>query len=357
MRIGILTQALTTNYGGILQNYALQTVLKDMGNEVWTIDIGKSKWKTWYIHTFKTVVKILLGRKSKFLPTPTKKRRLERPLRRFVNANMRLTQPRTTLPMRRTLLKYQFDCLVVGSDQVWRPMYNYGYINDMFLDFAKDIKIKRIAYAASFGTDKWEYTKEEEKTCSVLANMFDGISVREKSAINLCHKHLGIEATHILDPTLLLKKDDYLSLCLSIEKREPFIFAYILDKNSKKVEDIKNFAKSKGLPYFIKSAGPVVANEDSIELWLSYFRDACYIITDSFHGTAFSIIFNKEFYVYGNDERGNSRFESMLGEFGLTERIIDKELTELSEIDWNSVNAKREARRAFSLQWLRSKLQ
>lgn len=357
MKIGILTQALTTNYGGILQNYALQITLMRLGHEVWTFDTCKTSWKDWCVATIKTTIKKCLGKKGRYQMTPVQKRKLEKPLRRFVKKNILLTSPRVKLPAAEWVDRYSLDGIIVGSDQVWRPLYNYGYIDDMFLAFAKNAKIKRVAYAASFGTDNWEYSKEEEVVCSALAKKFNGISVREKNGIDLCRKHLGVDATHVLDPTLLLTKEDYTSLCSGILKREPFVFAYILDHTSEKIEDIKHLAESKGLPYLIKSAGPIVADNDSIELWLSYFRDANYIITDSFHGTAFSIIFNKEFYVYGNVGRGNSRFESMLGEFELSERIISGEFAELPVIDWNSVNAKRETMRTFSLQWLESKLQ
>lgn len=357
MKIGIFTQALTTNYGGILQNYALQQVVKSMGHEVYTFDICKPSWKAWSISAIKCTIKKCLGKTAKFPTLPSTIKRRERPLRRFVKSHIHVTTPRVKLPTAEMVDRYSLDGIIVGSDQVWRPRYNHGYIDQLYLAFVQDRNIKRVAYAASFGTDEWEYTKEEEIACAALAKKFNGISVRENSGVALCCDHLGVEAVHVLDPTLLLDSTHYAGLCKHIAKREPFVFAYILDQSEKKVAEIKQFAASKGLPYFIMSAGPNVSEDDSIEKWLSYFRDAQYIVTDSFHGTAFSIIFNKEFFVYGNAERGNSRFESMLGEFGLTERIISSDLTKLSEIDWNGVNAKREAKRSLSLQWLKSKLQ
>ncbi len=193
--------------------------------------------------------------------------------------------------------KYGFDALIVGSDQVWRPMYNYN-IEDCFLSFVSHMNLKRVAYAASFGTDKWEFTQQQTEQCAVLAKRFDGISVREKSGVALCNKYLGVNATHVLDPTLLMKSQDYIKLCSHISKREPFIFAYVLDESEEKIKSIVNFAERRGLPYFIKGADNTVSDDDTIELWLSYFRDAAFVVTDSFHGTAFSIIFNKDFYVF-----------------------------------------------------------
>ena len=130
-----------------------------------------------------------------------------------------------------------------------------------------------------------------------MAKNFNGISIREKSGITLCNQYLGVNATHVLDPTLLMKSQDYIKLCSHISKREPFIFAYVLNESEEKIKSIVRFAERRGLPYIIKGADNTVSDDDTIELWLSYFRDAAFVVTDSFHGTAFSIIFNKDFYV------------------------------------------------------------
>ena len=354
MKIGIFTQALTTNYGGILQNYALQQVVKGMGHEVYTFDICKPSWKAWSISAIKCAIKKCLGRTAKFPTLPSNIKRREKPLRRFVKSHIQVTAPRVKLPTAELVDRYSLDGIIVGSDQVWRPLYNYGFIDQLYLAFVKDRDIKRIAYAASFGTDEWEYTKEEEIACAALAKKFNGISVRENSGVALCRDHLGVDAVHVLDPTLLLDSTHYAGLCKHIAKREPFVFAYILDQSEEKVESIKSFATSKGLPYFIMSAGPEVSEGDSIELWLSYFRDANYVITDSFHGTAFSIIFNRDFYVFGNKERGNSRFDSLLGCLELRDRIVNRQVTELPAVEWDKVNAKRGSLRESSLKWLSS---
>ena len=356
MKIGIFTQALTTNYGGILQNYALQQVVKGMGHEVYTFDICKPSWKAWSIPAIKCVIKKCLGKAAKFPTSTSTIKRRERPLRRFVKSHIHVTTPRVKLPTAEMVDRYSLDGIIVGSDQVWRPRYNHGYIDQLYLAFVQDRNIKRVAYAASFGTDEWEYTKEEEIACAALAKKFNGISVRENSGVALCCDHLGVEAVHVLDPTLLLDSTHYAGLCKHIAKREPFVFAYILDQSENKVAEIKQFAASKGLPYFIMSAGPNVSEDDSIEKWLSYFRDAQYIVTDSFHGTAFSIIFNKDFYVFGNKDRGNSRFSSLLGCLDLTNRIVDNQVTSLPAIEWEKVNAKKNSCREFSLQWLSSNL-
>ena len=110
----------------------------------------------------------------------------------------------------------KYDAIVVGSDQIWRKQYVCESfklpIESSFLDFAKHWDIKRISYAASFGTEEWEYNDEQTKNCRVLIQLFDNVSVREKSGVALCKDYLQHNAKVVLDPTLLLKKNDYLKL-------------------------------------------------------------------------------------------------------------------------------------------------
>ena len=351
MRIGIITQPLTTNYGGILQNYALQEVLRRMGHEPCTVDYGKMSWIAWLDCAWRVVAHKILGNNATFPSMPPQVKQKQAPLRQFVDNNINLTRPRTWYIQPSVIKKYHFQALIAGSDQVWRPRYN-AKLEKCFFDFASGWNVKRIAYAASFGTDEWEFTKDQTRVCSALAKKFSGISVRELSGVELCRKHLGVDAAHVLDPTLLLRKADYCKLCEQIPVREAFVFAYILDESSAKIDAIRTFAERKGLPYFIKSAGPNVQPDDTVELWLSYFRDAAFVITDSFHGTAFSINFNKDFYVYANAHRGNSRFESLLRIFGLEERMIESLPENEEAINWSEVNQKLEAERDNSMRWL-----
>lgn len=356
MKIGIITQPLASNYGGILQNYALQIVLKRMGHEVWTIDYYKYSWSNWFDSAWRTLAHKMLGHNVKFSETPPQKRVKEAFLRRFVLKYISITVPYTKYVERKTVKKYGFDAIVVGSDQVWRPVYN-KHIEKMFLSICQNMDIRRIAYAASFGTDKWELTPKQTKICAPLAQQFDAVSVREASGVALCRNHLKVDATHVLDPTLLLTAEDYTKLCTEIPTKEPFVFAYVLDPNEDIVNEIRSFAKRKNLPYLIQSAGRLIQEDASIEEWLSQFRDAAYVITDSFHGTVFCINFMKEFYVFGNQNRGNSRFDSLLGLLGLKSRIVDKNIIDKGEIDWGNVKQVVVNERNKSLDFIRKNLQ
>ena len=218
-----------------------------------------------------------------------------------------------------------FDVLMAGSDQVWRPKYNRSYgrtIENAFFDFAQQWKhVKRIAYAASFGTDDWEYTNEQTTRCSELAKLFSAISVREQSGIALCKERLGVTATHVLDPTMLLDRKNYEELiaqCPDTHSPSGNLLCYILDETEQTTNIINHIAKEKGLTPFLANSKVTDKNADisekiqpPVEQWLRNFKDAEFVVTDSFHACVFSIIFGKPFVVIGNKKRGISRYESL----------------------------------------------
>lgn len=359
MKIGIVTQPLSCNYGGILQNYALQQTLIKLGHKPYTFDLGAFTWKDWIVGSIKTVIKRLMGRKCDFPKTPSKKKSLEKPLRVFVQRQISLVSPRLHTLSIAKVKEYELKALVVGSDQVWRPMYNYN-IEDLFLKFAKDVEIKRIAYAASFGTGQWEYSDMQTENCKALAQKFDAISVREDSAVRLCEKYLNVDATHVLDPTLLLTNEEYDKLLVNISKpSQKILFAYLLDVNDLKIEYVKSCAELLGLEPVIKSAGAKLEPNDCVEKWLANFRDAQYVITDSFHGCAFSVIYNVDFSVIGNTSRGLDRMSSLLNLMGLKERFVEEATLEvklLPQIDWHIINTRLSSLRKYSTSFLKQNL-
>src|SRR5690606_22627300 len=149
-----------------------------------------------------------------------------------------------TKDLKRYFKKGKFDIAVVGSDQVWRPKYSpdiYNYFGD-FLGNKKQI----ISYAASFGVDNWEFTKKQTDICKKLVKKFKAVSVRESSAIDLCYQYLGTDAELVLDPALLLSKDDYQKVISSYKgiKKNSGVLTYILDRNEAKAE-IVSYVKHK----------------------------------------------------------------------------------------------------------------
>lgn len=371
MKIGILTQPLVVNYGGLLQNYALQQVLLRAGHEVETIDWSYPLFKPWRVKLFKTkyaVLKVLFPKKYpklRYQPTEEERKVIQRNTNHFISTYINHTEKvRSKEGFITKGKERKYDAYVVGSDQCWRPRYNV-FLSSMFLDFAKGEKTKRIAYAASFGTDQWEFTQEMTSICAPLAQRFDFVSVREDSGVKLCKEHLGINAVHVLDPTLLLTKEDYIHLIKAEKepKAKGTLFNYILDPDTVKSAFINRVAKERGIKSFqvLPKCQAETRTKDDIKnhiedcvfpgvtSWLRAFMDAEMTIVDSFHGMVFSIIFNKPFWVIGNVNRGMSRFTSLLKVFHLEDRLLDaNQLLEVDinrPIDWSSVNAILEQKR------------
>lgn len=355
MKIGILTQHFLLNYGGIIQNFALQQVLMKLGHEPLTFEHDTCYSRTrWFLRTVKYILRTRSFRKLPVYPI-YKGRIGNKNFIKFVLKNIKSVPVKDFTPL--LTAQYGIDAYVVGSDQVWRPAFNLGpRLGNMFLNFADD-KVKKLSYAASFGCKEWEYTKEQEKACSKLARRFDAISVREASAVDLCKNHFGVDASLVLDPTLLLNKEDYENVCNNIPKKEKHIFVYSLVVGESVMTVASKVSKAQGLPIVVKEAGGKVKKEDSIEDWFAEFRDADYVVTDSFHGMVFSIIFNKPFYIIMNTSGGNDRYISLLSQLGLIGRIVtdNASLTDMY-IDWNAVNQRLYNLRQSSLTFLKNNL-
>lgn len=362
MKIGILTQPLQANYGGLLQNYALQQTLVRAGHEVETIDWegGSGLRAMLYRMKVRVLHAFLPNRFSplKYKPNNNEQAIIQRNTNHFINTYINHTEAIHSYDgFVRQAAKGGYDAYVVGSDQCWRPCYN-AFLPSMFLDFVQDKQVKRIAYAASFGTDKWEFSPQQTAVCASLAQKFDLVTVREDSGVTLCKDYLGVDAVHVLDPTMLLSKEDYIQI---IEKeQEPksdgTLFNYILDPDAKKSTFIDKVAQENGLKVFqvlpkcqaeTRTRKDVKSRIDDcvfpgVSTWLRAFMDAEMTVVDSFHGMVFSIIVNKPFWVIGNAHRGMSRFTSLLKVFHLENRLLDAsglDDVDLSQsIDWESVN-------------------
>lgn len=336
-KIGILTLPFNSNYGGILQAYALIHYLKGCGYDTYHIyrDFPEKNKLT---QIAKDLIKFMIGR--------TKKKQIKG---RYTSSFFKkYVAPRThrirTLSDLKRLKDYQFSTVVVGSDQVWRKACIYGDLKmNYFLDFV-DPNTNRVAYAASFGIDEWQYGDDETKEIRREMEKFQAISVREKSGVDLCEKYWGLRAEHVIDPVMLLSVDDYSKM---IEKDDlpdnsNDCFVYTLDVSTEKDEIVSNVSQKLGFStYSIDSNRKV---KPRVTEWLKGFHDAKFVVTDSFHGCVFSILFNKPFLVIANKERGIARFSSVLNDFGLLDRMIyskeeNYEKIVSEQIDWEAVNS------------------
>lgn len=373
MKIGILTLPLHTNYGGILQAYALQTVLERMGHEVVVFDTPNKcplpPFKDIPKCFLKRIVKKLLGRNQKIFYEYYQNNKVipvvSQNTQRFINSYIHRKEIRNF----KELDGDSYDAIVVGSDQVWRPLYfvpgwRWQEIENAFLSFASKCKIKRLSYAASFGTDNWEYTDQQTRRCKALLQVFDAISVRETNGVTLCKKYFDIDSVHVLDPTMLLNEVDYSIFFqkANTSKSNGTLLNYILDENEKKRALIMHVANQKCLrafsvtnPHENDETKPLNERiKPSVEKWLRGFYDAEFVITDSFHACVFSILFKKQFVVVGNKERGLSRIESLLQCFGIENRIVEDsvQVMRLPLIDYDKVYVKLEKYRKKSLEFL-----
>lgn len=353
MRIGILTVPFNNNYGGYLQSFALILTLKKLGHSPTIImrrhlkhDISfYEKAKFFLRGIVKTIITLQIH--PCFYSVENTFIHKGKEMHRFVN---KYIQPQskyiyTTSELKR-YCKNRFDAYIVGSDQVWRAKYVPGIIGNMFLDFTEGWDVKRIAYAASFGTNEPEYSENEKKECGKLLEKFDAVSFRERSGLKVID-YFGWFIHNpqvVLDPTLLLSKEDYNKyLPMKNEQVEGKIFCYVLDKNidSRQLINSVQSELNKSLCEISN-----IQNGDcilpSIEFWLTAIRDADFIVTDSFHGTVFSVIFEKAFAVIPNFSRGVERFQSLLEPLGLEEHIINDNtnIERLFNTNWISVREK-----------------
>lgn len=382
MKIGIITLPLHTNYGGNLQCYALQTILKQMGHIAINVNIQYPKahlslkerpklyWKR-----LKNKLKgdkiggiIFYEEKEAYF-----KYAYSKYANRFIKHHITLTDKiYVEEDDFKELSLMDFDLFIAGSDQIWRIPYTYPSIKPYFLHFLENSNIKRFAYAASFGTDEHEFTNKQCSICNTLIQQFEAISVREESAIKLIkdiYQWKCMNPTLVLDPTLLLDRSHYLKLITNTHTKPNTgkLFYYILDPTNQKTNFIDQISQAISMkPFTVYSSGYNITDKrppkamPPIEQWLQAFNDAEYIITDSYHGCIFAIIFNKPFIAYGNIERGLARFTSLLKLFNLENRLITTNDIPQSvyqdKIDWDFVNTNLTRWREYSLDFLKQNL-
>ncbi|WP_186286129.1 polysaccharide pyruvyl transferase family protein [Mediterraneibacter gnavus] len=353
--VGTLTFHQSDNYGAVLQAYALQKCIDEMGFNTKVINYyseGIAYWNRQVsikdglsLHNIKNYIWQRINR--------NKKKNFE-----LFRSKLRLTSLYTKENIKNVL--NETDKIIVGSDQVWNcdcTHEDYTYM----LDFLPD-DFPSYSYAASFGyRDIAE--KYKKKTISLLKR-FNGITVREQKASAIIEEYLDISVPVVVDPVLLLEKEIWGQLIKPIEKR--YIFVYQAEKQPELIELAKNIAKKRKCPIYIVSTvwrGTVGRNVKNVsdcspEMFLSYLKNAEVVITNSFHGTAFSILFNKEFWVQPLSRNNtNSRIDSILALMGLEQRkTLETDVNDTVGIEYDVVNTRLDIFRENSLSILKSML-
>jgi len=380
MKIALLNLVIDNNYGGNLQRYALCRILQKEGHEV---EFVKRFAVQYYPRFPKNIIKYVFRFARKLFVDRNNVVFQER-LREwdnmlqisqtlsFINKNVpcynKEFYPKDSL---KELNNAGFDAIVVGSDQVFRAPYNRCQEN-FFLGFVTNPLIRKIAYGASFGNAGDEYTTDLIKKCGQDIKQFHGVSLREKSGIDV-FKTFGWETKKnprlVLDPTLLLEACEYESLIENNDDNNG-VFCYILDMTEEKQSFIDEIAQKLRKPYKIIDGlfpnlqrgtfkHPILL--PTIGQWLSYIKNADFVITDSYHGTIFSILFNKPFCSIVNSNRGRERFSYLEEEFGLSglfiyELPVKFDIESPFRIDWKNVNDKISVIKSESISFLKESL-
>lgn len=349
MKIGIVTfWTSNNNYGQILQNYALQTFLMQKGFNVELIRFNHKKTSI-IKRIYNKIFKLINYRNLKITDN------IDRKFQEFRKNNIKSSK--LVYNGYNTILHNPpiYDIYIAGSDQIWSMPINKKENYYYFLSFVPRDKIK-ISYAASFGMDNYPIQRRE-KLKSLLID-FKYISCREKTGVDIL-KNIKIKASCVLDPTLLISPSDYTRLFkINNIDIESFIFIYHI--NIKKAEDLywdtvnnyfsnekKIVVTSSGRMPSIEILPNIKYSYPTVEDWLKYIYLAKFIITTSFHGMIFSIIFNKPFIVIplkGKNSNSNNRIYDILNLLDLTNRIAkeEKDISKIiqSNINWNHVNSK-----------------
>ncbi len=357
-KIGVLTLPTLTNYGGILQAYALVYVLKKMGYDAWLINRRWNSDNHSILHRIKKIFYHLFV------------------IRKFDKFCEKYIVPRTEEIDSRAKMdairQAGFDGYVVGSDQVWRIKNVRGADYNFFLDFTKDDDVKRVSYAASFGVDYWDDNQDPRKSMAEvkpLLQKFEAISVREDSGVKLCKECFYVGATQVLDPTLLVTKEEYIHhFNLNVHPKK-YMAVYMLDMSEEKRRMVETVSLELGLPVkFINQSSshwswlPSSVSElvkPGVKNWLQSILEAEYVLTDSFHGMAFSIIFEKQFWAIGNERSGLTRFSSLLDSLGIQNRLMNVDMkidVNMLRVDYTVVRDLKNKLREKSLKFLNEAL-
>jgi len=339
MKIGILTHPQYFNYGGILQCYALCNYLKKLGHDTIVIrrgldtPLGKQIIKDLMI---KLCIKKILN------PKEFDKAAKIRPFAEHKLNRTRLIFSQNL--MKKICKQYRLNAVIVGSDQVWRADFalNYGY--NYFLDFVPK-NVRKLSYAASFGLSSWNYSIEQTARIKELLSDYKGVSVREDEAVDLCKKHLGIDVKQMPDPTMLLTASEYDTIASPRLIDKKYIFVYWLGNKETAETYILDFeAKGYKVIYVGLREQRIFP---SVEDWLSYIKYADVVLTDSFHGCVFSILYHRPLKVCENTSGGYGRIKSLFQSVGVTNEDVLSLTGDCYTLIDNRLNSMREKAKVF----------
>jgi len=342
MKIGILTYHRAENYGALLQAYAMMTYLKSLGHDVSFVDYWP-KYHSDYFNIFSWKSFKRKGKKGKILMIlnyilPAKHVRKCR-LQRFMHERLGLKNKAVYTDSNATTEHY--DVVIYGSDQIWRKQ-NLGGVafDEWYYGSSNVVADKKVVYAGSMGVI--ETSEDDNEYVKKMMCNFDRISVRENDLKDYLQK-LSIDSIQVIDPVFLLTKEQWRSLKASSKHKGEYILFYNLLNSGKARQFAEKLSQEKGLPVIEINKNPLKGTvcDASVERFLQLIDDAAYVVSNSFHGVALSLIFEKQFYAVGMGRRSN-RVVSLLSNMGLCHcYITDEGLNQQNqEIDYHLVKEK-----------------
>ena len=353
-KIGILTFQNAYNYGAVLQAYALKEVIGSNGEII--------NYNNNYFRTSEIFLKDNNDLKRKILKLIFYRKLKER-INKFHLFQQLLVDNKPLIEDNELyMLNDTYDLFITGSDQVWNLQCS-GYKTAYFLDFVQQTK-KKNSYAASLGSD--HISKDNIQVIQKLLKDFQNISVRETSAKFIVEKLTGRKVPVVLDPTMLLTYDNWDELLYNYKiknkEKNKYILLYTVLNGDKITDYARRISKKMGLKLYcitsslhpqygmkcIRNAGPLE--------WLSMVKNAEMIITNSYHGLAFSLIYNKQFYIelLPPPSQSNARILDLLEDLKLTDRIInDKNNINDNAFSYDNINNIIEKKRQDSLSFLK----
>lgn len=344
MKIGILSLYLGRNYGGILQQYALSKYLESLGHQVVILN-RQYNGGGFVMRMIRRTLKSLGVKRYNQTPRP------EYNIQPFIQREFTITSPASSSKQFARLCKKEgIDAIVYGSDQIWRREFELNYGLDYF-GTATPSNIRQIAYAPSFGLDVWEYSASETAKIKESLSSFVALSSREESGVKLIKDNLSLEANLVSDPTMLLTAGQYAQLSSNPLQKKPYCFVYWLGDEDSMNKTIDGCDRIKGLEVVsinLRTTYPL----PSIEDWLSYIANADYVITDSFHGTVFSLLYQKQFYIYCNKSGGFSRLETLLRRVDAEDKLNNP----AEDVDYSNVSTRIDDFRKQSQSFLKQAL-
>ncbi|MBO5090565.1 MAG: polysaccharide pyruvyl transferase family protein [Clostridia bacterium] len=370
MKVGIITYHNAINYGAALQALATQETVKGLGANAEIInytpkvisDVYKPFVFSKYGRTFKR--SIIEGVRSVlsdvyYFPFITRKNNAFKKFGdEFFDYSGKAFEKLET--ERESFKKY--DVCFAGSDQIWNPDITMGFDPAYFLDFGKEDMV-RAAYAASIGRDS--FSEEEEQELTAYLEKFDFISSREATGAGVLRGMTDKTVETVLDPTLLLNSNTWEKVLNIKSGKGGYIFAYTLFQNEKLNEFVEKLSKEKNLPVVTINRRKIYSAEKQSfagcdpKKFVELIANADYIVTNSFHGTAFSVNFSKNFITFKNSAR-NSRITDMLSMLGIIDRAVfdaDAEMLKMPEIDYSSVQEKLQHEREMSINYIKTVLE